>query len=77
MAGIDDGADGAGSGSPERDTPLPELIGYVLAATAIIVVGAFFQGPILNFICGPACVIALVAACSALADRRRSGRTRP
>jgi len=57
-----------------RDTPLPELIGYVIAASAIIIVGAFFQGPILNFIFGPACLVVCVATTAAIGLRVRQTR---
>jgi hypothetical protein len=57
----------------ERDTPLPELVGYVIAASSIIVVGAFFQGPILNFIFGPATLVFCVVACAAAYRHFRGG----
>ena len=58
-----------------RDTPPAEFIGYAVAVTLIIGIGALFQGPILNFIFGPACVIACVAVAMAV-DRRWADRRR-
>lgn len=59
-----------------RDTPADELAGYVLAVFLIIVVGAFFLGPIVNWIFGPATVVASVALTKAIGRRRQRSRTR-
>jgi hypothetical protein len=59
-----------------RDTPLDELAGYVLAVILIIGIGAFFLGPIVNWIFGPATVIASVALTKAIGRWRRRARTR-
>ena len=58
-----------------RDTPLDELAGYLLGIVLIIGVGAFFLGPIVNWIFGPATIIASVALTKAIGRRRRQGRT--
>jgi hypothetical protein len=59
-----------------RDTPADELAGYVLAVVLIVVVGALFLGPIVNWIFGPATVIASVSLTKAIGRwlKRRSAR---
>jgi hypothetical protein len=59
-----------------RDTPPDEVAGYLLAVFLIIVVGAFFLGPIVNWIFGPATVIACVALTKAIGRRRRRSEPR-
>lgn len=59
-----------------RDTPPDELAGYVLGVVLIIVVGAFFLGPIVNWIFGPATLIASVALTKAIGRRRGRSTTR-
>jgi hypothetical protein len=59
-----------------RDTPPDELAGYVLAVILIIGIGAFYLGPIVNWIFGPATVIASVALTRAINRRRRRGSNR-
>jgi hypothetical protein len=59
-----------------RDTPLDELVGYLLAVILIIGVGAVFVGPILNFIFGPATVITCVAVAKKIGRWRRGATPR-
>jgi hypothetical protein len=46
-----------GSAAPNRTA---ELLAYAFAVVTLIVLGAVFRTPILNFLCGPAYVIAVV-----------------
>lgn len=50
-----------------------ELAGYVLATAVLVVGGMFLLGPILNWICGPAIVVACVSATTTV-DRARQAR---
>ena len=67
--------------SPSRIEPelRHDAWAYALAALILIVGGAMVRTPILNWICGPAIVIASVAFLGPVLDRRASGRsgTRP
>ena len=51
-----------------------EAVGYVLAALIIIVGGAIVRTPILNWICGPAIVIATVTLVGGWLDKRERRR---
>lgn len=59
-----------------RDTPPDELAGYLLGAVLIIGIGAFFLGPIVNWIFGPATLIASVVLTTAINRRRKQRNTR-
>lgn len=48
----------------------PEKIGYATAALVLVVGGAFVRTAILNWIVGPAIVVACVAVSQRLATRR-------
>jgi hypothetical protein len=49
-----------------------EGIAYALAATILVVGGAILRTPILNWICGPAIVIATVSLLPPLLTRSRA-----
>lgn len=51
-----------------------EAVGYVLAALIIIVGGAIVRTPILNWICGPAIVIATVSLVGGWLEKRDQRR---
>ncbi|WP_461036599.1 hypothetical protein [Streptomyces mayteni] len=52
---------------PHRTGP-PEAIGYAVAALILVVGGALFTTPVLNWLVGPAICVLCVAAAGHLAD---------
>ncbi|TDC78735.1 hypothetical protein [Streptomyces hainanensis] len=54
---------------PHRTGP-PEAIGYAVAALVLVVGGALFTTPVLNWLVGPAICVLCVATAGHLADRR-------
>jgi hypothetical protein len=53
-----------------------EITGYLVAALALVIGGVFLRTPVLNWICGPAIVVAAVVGVGMLTDRFQS-RNRP
>jgi hypothetical protein len=53
-----------------------DITGYIVASLAIIIGGVFLRTPVLNWICGPAIVVATVVGVGLLTDRFQS-RNRP
>ena len=43
-----------------------EMVGYILATLILVVGGMFVLGPILNWICGPAIVVACISLTTAI-----------
>jgi hypothetical protein len=61
-------------GSTRSDTGRAELVAYVMAALILVVGGAFVLGPILNFISGPAIVVACVSLTTNISRRLKRRR---
>ena len=59
-----------------RDTPPDELAGYILGTVLIIGIGALFLGPIVNWIFGPATLIACVVLTTGINRRRKQRNAR-
>jgi len=53
-----------------------DVTGYLVASLALIVGGVFLRTPVLNWICGPAIVVAAVVGVGILTDGFES-RNRP
>jgi hypothetical protein len=61
-------------GSTKSDTGRAELLGYVMATLILVVGGAFILGPILNFISGPAIVVACISLTTNVSRRLKRRR---
>jgi hypothetical protein len=65
----------AAEGDATRRTS--DVLGYTIAVILFIIGGVAFTTPVLNWICGPALIVATVVAVGRLQDRyaARRGRT--
>ncbi|WP_165984037.1 hypothetical protein [Streptomyces sp. YIM 98790] len=68
-------APGAAPAGPVHRTGPAEKAGYAAAVFILLVGGALFTTPILNWLSGPAITIVCVAVAGWIADRRRKSRT--